>query len=106
MAAVTLTLEATDNQGVTSMRFSNDGVTYTADEPYATTKAWTLASGDGVKTVYVRFTDGAGLLYDPVIDQIVLRGKALREIARGKIRVAFVTPERPPENSARLQPRR
>ncbi len=71
--AVTLTLAATDAaDGVTSMRFSNDGVTYTADEPYATSKAWTLTSGDGIKTVYVRFTDGAGLLYDPVVALITL----------------------------------
>jgi hypothetical protein len=74
--AATLTLSATDATGVVSMRFSNDNVTYSADEPYATTKAWTLSTGDGVKTVYVRFTDGAGILYPPVIDQITLDATA------------------------------
>ncbi|HEY4743625.1 MAG TPA: chitobiase/beta-hexosaminidase C-terminal domain-containing protein, partial [Desulfuromonadaceae bacterium] len=61
--AVTLTLSATDPQGVTSMQFSNDGSSYSALEPYATSKAWTLNGGDGLKTVYVRFKDGAGELY-------------------------------------------
>lgn len=58
---VTLTLSATDDMsGVTEMQFSNGG-SYGAFEPYATTKAWTLsASGDGVKTVRVKFKDTAG----------------------------------------------
>ena len=70
--AVTLTIAATDAAGVTKMRFSSDGVNYTADEAYATTKAWTFSSENGVKTVYVRFTDGAGILYDAVTAQITL----------------------------------
>jgi hypothetical protein len=62
---VTLTLSAVDPApcpsfptGVQSMQFSNDNVTYTAEEPYSTSKVWTLASGlDGPRTVYVRFRD-------------------------------------------------
>jgi len=55
---VTLTLSSPD---AAKMKFSNDGVTYTSPEPYATTKAWTLASGGGnLKTVYVKFIDAAG----------------------------------------------
>jgi hypothetical protein len=57
------------------MQFSNDGVNYSAEEPYATSKAWTLSSGDGAKTVYVRFRDKAlptGTLYDPVTATITL----------------------------------
>lgn len=69
---VTLAINATDATTVTKMRFSNDGVTYSADEPYGTTKNWILSPGDGIKTVYVRFTDGAGILYDPVTTQITL----------------------------------
>lgn len=57
---VTLTLSATDNSGVVSqMQFSDDNITYTPAEPYATTKPWTLPSGDGPKTVYVKFADAA-----------------------------------------------
>jgi hypothetical protein len=59
-SSVTLTLSATDNCGVASMRFSNDGTTWADLEPYATTKNWTLASGEGTRTVYVYFKDGAG----------------------------------------------
>ena len=75
-ASVTLALSATDPAGVATMQFSNDGAIYSAEEPYVTTKTWTLdsASGDGLKTVYVRFRDKAlptGFLYPPVIAQIV-----------------------------------
>lgn len=69
---VILNINATDATSVVKMRFSNDGVTYTADEPYAITRNWTLAPGNGIKTVYVRFTDGAGIIYDPVTAQITL----------------------------------
>lgn len=59
-ASVTLSLLAADNSGsVTSMQFSNDNVTWSGWELYAQTKSWTLASGDGTKTVYVQFKDGA-----------------------------------------------
>jgi len=70
---VTLTLSATDDSGVVAeMRFSNDGTTYTAPEPYATTKAWTLTSGDGTKTVSVKFADRAGNWSAPASDAIIL----------------------------------
>ncbi|HXH80078.1 proprotein convertase P-domain-containing protein [Nocardioides sp.] len=61
--AVTLSLSATDpapSTGVTQMRFSNDGTTYSAFQPYATTAAWSLSAGDGVKTVFAQFKDGVG----------------------------------------------
>ncbi len=69
--AVTLTISATR---ATLMRFSNDGITYSADEAYGTSKAWTLtpASPDGPRTVYVRFTDTDSVLQDPFIAQISL----------------------------------
>lgn len=58
---VTLTLTATDDAtGVARMRFSNDGVTFGASIPFATSATWTLSSGDGTKTVYTQFQDGAG----------------------------------------------
>lgn len=74
-ANVTLALNAFDPVGIATMQFSNDGVIYSAEEPYATTKAWTLAPGDGFKTVYVRFRDKSlpsGNLYDPVTASITL----------------------------------
>jgi len=43
------------------MLISNDsGFPGAQWEPYATTRAWFLAPGDGPKTVYVKYRDGAG----------------------------------------------
>jgi flagellar hook assembly protein FlgD len=58
--AVTLSLSATDQNGVASMQFSNDGTNWSPAEAYAATKNWTLNSGDGAKTVYAKFQDSAG----------------------------------------------
>ncbi len=57
---VTLTLSAFDGSGVAQMRFSNDNITFTALEAYATTKTWTLTPGDGLKTVFVQYQDSVG----------------------------------------------
>ncbi len=71
--AATLTLSATDNSGsVAQMQFSNDGTTYSAVEAYATSKTWTLATGDGTKTVYAKFKDAAGNWSTAATDTIVL----------------------------------
>ncbi len=74
---VTLTLSATDDQSGmgpgAEMKFSNDNVNWTDPEPYGTAKSWTLAGGDGVKTVYVNYKDAAGnWMSTPVSDDIVL----------------------------------
>lgn len=70
---VTLSLSATDNAGaVSQMQFSNDNVTYTPAESYAISKSWTLPSGDGSKTVYVKFKDAAGNWSSAVNDTITL----------------------------------
>ena len=72
-SAVTLTLSATDAVGpVTQMQFSNSGTFWSTPEPYAATKAWTLTSGAGTKTVYARFRDAAGNWSAPATDTIVL----------------------------------
>lgn len=72
-AAVTLTLSATDNAGLVSqMQFSNDGTAYSSPEAYATSKSWTLATGDATKTVYAKFKDAAGNWSAAVTDTIVL----------------------------------
>lgn len=56
---VTLALTAADKTGVTQMRFSNDGTTWTAWEGYATSRTWTLSAGAGHKTVRAQFRDAA-----------------------------------------------
>jgi hypothetical protein len=71
--SVTLTLSATDNSGtVSQMQFSSDGTTYSAWEVYATSKAWTLFSGDGEKSVYAKFRDAAGNVSAAATDSITL----------------------------------
>ena len=70
---MTLTLSATDDMsGVTQMRFSNDNVTWSAWETYATSKSWTLDAALGTKTVYVQFKDGVGNVSPSVTDTIAL----------------------------------
>ncbi len=59
--AVTLKMNAWDTiSGLAFMQFSNDGITWSSPEPFASIKNWTLSPGDGVKTVYVMFQDAAG----------------------------------------------
>jgi len=70
---VILTLSASDDtSGVAEMCFSNDGVTYTDWEAYATSKSLALTTGDGAKTVYVKYRDNAGLESTPYSDDIIL----------------------------------
>jgi hypothetical protein len=57
---VTLDLSAEDpppGSGVYMMSMSNDGVTWSAWTTLSEKKDWTLSSGDGQKTVYVRYRD-------------------------------------------------
>lgn len=59
--AVTLTLSADDQgSGVSKMRFSNDGSTWSNWVTLAATRSWTLTSGDGMKHVSAQFNDVAG----------------------------------------------
>ncbi|MHB9036628.1 MAG: glycoside hydrolase domain-containing protein [Armatimonadota bacterium] len=75
--SVTLTLSATDNSsGVSQMRFSNDGSSWSSWETYATSKAWTLTSGDGTKTAYVQYKDVAGNVSSNYTDTIILDATA------------------------------
>ncbi len=72
--AVTLTLSATN---AAMMAISNN-----ADfsggvwETYAASKAWTLTSGEGAKTVYVKFRDASGVSSAPIFDTIILNKNA------------------------------
>jgi hypothetical protein len=61
--SVTLNLSATNptsGDPVSDMRFSNDGTNFGAWVPYSTSTSYTLPSGDGSKTVFVQFRNGAG----------------------------------------------
>ena len=74
--STTLTIAATDDIDDTStmqMQVSNDsGFSGASWEAYATSKAWTLSSGPGTKTVYVRFKDSAGNTSTGYSDTITL----------------------------------
>ncbi|MFC5468865.1 S-layer homology domain-containing protein [Cohnella suwonensis] len=75
-APVTLTINSSDGTGSGSvkMRFSNDNASWSAWESAASTKAWTLASGNGAKTVYMQLMDAAGNTTSTAIaDTIELR---------------------------------
>jgi len=56
---VTLSITGNDANGVDSMCISNAG-TCTSFESFATSKAWQLTTGDGLKTVRVALRDSAG----------------------------------------------
>lgn len=73
-SVVSLTLNSDDvRSGVTSMIVGNDAsFTGRSWEAYAKTKTWTLTSGDGEKTVYAKFKDGAGNESKVVSDSIIL----------------------------------
>lgn len=60
-STVTLNLSGTDSgSGMGTMSFSTNNVNWTASEAFATSKTFTLSSGDGTKTVYVRYYDKTG----------------------------------------------
>ena len=70
---VTLTLLASDySSGVFQMRFSNDGTTWSAWEPFGTPKSWNLSPGNGSKTIYVQLKDNAGNISESYTNTIVL----------------------------------
>jgi len=71
-ANVTLALSCNDASGCSQMQLSSDGVTDTSPEAFATTKTWTLTSGDESKTVYVKFKDSAGNWSTPYGASILL----------------------------------
>jgi|GEM_PF-2206427 len=71
--AVTLNLSAMDaGSGLDKMNFSSDNVTWPAAEIYAATKSWTFSSGDGNKTVYVKFLDKSGKWSSPAAVTVLL----------------------------------
>lgn len=72
-AVVTLTLSARDKgSGLSRMSFSNDNSSWSAPQRYAVRKIWILTSGNGLKTVYVKFSDKAGNWSNPYSASITL----------------------------------
>ncbi|MDD5687225.1 MAG: carbohydrate binding domain-containing protein [Elusimicrobia bacterium] len=64
---------ASDNSsGVAQLRFSNDNISWSSWENYSSggIYSWLLSVGDGVKTVYTQFKDGAGNVSGSVSDTI------------------------------------
>jgi len=73
--SVTLNLSATNptaGDPVSDMRFSNDGTTFGAWVPFAASASYTLPSGDGSKTVFVQYRNGAGAVSATAGDSITL----------------------------------
>ncbi len=68
--SVLLTLSCSDENDCLEMQFSNDGITYSAAESFASTKLWALSPGSGTRTVYVKYRDAAGVWSDPFTDTI------------------------------------
>jgi hypothetical protein len=71
--SVTLALTATSfNGNITQMRFSSDNLNWTGWEPYAPSKAWTLSSDGGLKSVYAQYQDDTGAVSSGIPARIVL----------------------------------
>jgi hypothetical protein len=72
---VTLNLSATNptaGDPVSDMRFSDDGTTFGNWVPFAATASHTLPTGDGSKTVFVQYRNGAGAISSAASDSITL----------------------------------
>lgn len=73
--SVNLSLSASDPapaSGIASMRLMNDGGSWSAWQPYATTKSWTLRNAQGTRTVSVQYRDKAGNVSTTAADTIKL----------------------------------
>ena len=72
-STATLTLSCSDSEsGCSQMQFSNDNANWSTPEAYVTSTMWTLTSGDGTKTVYVKFKDTPGNWSSAYSDTIIL----------------------------------
>jgi hypothetical protein len=70
-----LHVTATDpvpGSGIARMRFSNNGVTWSAFRIFAPTTTWTLSKANGTKKVWAQFSDRAGHVSAAVSDTIRL----------------------------------
>lgn len=71
---VTVTIAGTDEESVLSEMMVSNASNFAGAswEPFATTKSWTLTTGDGTKTVYVKFRDSLSNTSTAVTDSVVL----------------------------------
>ena len=70
---VPVTLNASDElSGVTDMAFSGDGFTYTEWQPFARSATWTFGPGDGLKTLWAKVRDGAGVESAPATAKVTI----------------------------------
>lgn len=72
--SVSLQVSASDTggSGLQQMRFSNDGNIWGDWAAYYFYSSWMLSPGDGVKTVYAQFRDGAGNISATATDTVTL----------------------------------
>ena len=71
-STVSASVPATDNQSaVTQVALSNDGTTWMV-RTYGPTQPWTLAPGEGIRTVFVKWSDAAGNWSAAASDSIVV----------------------------------
>jgi len=68
---VALTLAASDAHGVTHIRLRNGTAAWSAWEPFAESRTWTLPVQEGERVVYVQFRDPAGNVSATYSDPIV-----------------------------------
>lgn len=72
LTAVSLTLICSHATGCTQVELSNNGIGWSAPQPYSIRKPWTLAANDGNRKVFARFRNGLGNLSGVCFDSIVL----------------------------------
>jgi len=71
--SVSLALEGDDENEVVGMRFSLDQIIWSAWEDYDGDATMNLTEGDGSRSVFVQYMDGAGLVSNtPISDEIIL----------------------------------
>jgi hypothetical protein len=58
--------------GVAQRRLSSDNVNWSDWETYTSSRTWYLRPGNGLKTVYAQFKDGAGNVSSTIYDQVTL----------------------------------
>ncbi|MFN8524581.1 MAG: right-handed parallel beta-helix repeat-containing protein [Chloroflexota bacterium] len=58
--------------GVVEMSFSQDGSAWTAWEPFALSRSWTLPNGTGLGTMHARYRNGAGTVIHTASDSITV----------------------------------
>ncbi|MGQ9787841.1 MAG: hypothetical protein ACUVQM_00790, partial [Candidatus Hadarchaeaceae archaeon] len=80
--SVIITVLAVDEtSGVVQIQFSDDGSNWTGWEDFSTTKQYVLQPGVGMRTVYVRVRDNAGLISAAASDSIELTSFTIKGVA-------------------------